>query len=51
VRKAVLIGTLGSFLVKASDNSAGVDATVFEDIKAALRADRPVFLIESLRNF
>jgi non-heme chloroperoxidase len=51
VRKAVLIGTLGPYLVKAADNSEGVDAKVFEDIKAALRADRPAFLMEFLRNF
>ena len=51
VRKAVLIGTLGPYLVKASDNAEGVDAKVFEDIKTALRADRPAFLMEFLRNF
>src|SRR5262244_190913 len=51
VRKAVLIGTLGPYLVKAPDNPEGVDAKVFEDIKAALRADRPAFLMEFLRNF
>ncbi len=51
VRKAVLIGTLGPFLVKAADNPEGVDAKVFEDIKAAIRADRPAFLMEFLRNF
>ena len=51
VRKAVLIGTLGPYLVKASDNPEGVDATVFDGIKAALRADRPAFLMEFLRNF
>src|SRR5215831_13394981 len=46
VRKAVLIGTLGPYLVKTPDNPEGVDAKVFEDIKAALRADRPAFLME-----
>jgi len=51
VRKAVLIGTLGPYLVKAADNPEGVDAKVFEDIKAALRADRPAFLMAFLRNF
>ena len=51
VRKAVLIGTLGPYLVKAADNPEGVDAKVFADIKAAIRADRPAFLIEFLRNF
>jgi non-heme chloroperoxidase len=51
VRKAVLIGTLGPYLVKAADNPEGVDGKVFEDIKAAIRADRPAFLMEFLRNF
>jgi pimeloyl-ACP methyl ester carboxylesterase len=51
VRKAVLIGTLGPYLVKAADNPEGVDASVFEGIKAAIRADRPAFLMDFLRNF
>ena len=51
VRKAVLIGTLGPYLVRAKDNAEGVDAKVFEDIKSAIRADRPAFLMEFLRNF
>jgi non-heme chloroperoxidase len=51
VRKAVLIGTLGPYLVKAADNPDGVDGKVFGDIKAAIRADRPAFLMEFLRNF
>ena len=51
VRKAVLIGTLGPYLVKAADNAEGVDAKVFDGIKAAIRADRPAFLMEFLRNF
>jgi len=51
VRKAVLIGTLGPYLVKAADNPEGVDRSVFEGIKAAIRADRPAFLMEFWRNF
>jgi pimeloyl-ACP methyl ester carboxylesterase len=51
VRKAVLIGTLGPYLVKAADNPEGVDAKVFENIKVGIRADRPAFLMEFLRNF
>jgi non-heme chloroperoxidase len=51
VRKAVLIGTLGPYLVKAADNPGGVDASVFEGIKTAIRADRPTFLLDFLRNF
>jgi non-heme chloroperoxidase len=51
IRKAVLIGTLGPYLIKASDNPEGVDPQVFEGIKAAIRADRPAFLMEFLKNF
>ena len=51
VRKAVLIGTLGPYLVKAADTPEGVDSKVFDDIKAALRKDRPAFLMEFLKNF
>jgi pimeloyl-ACP methyl ester carboxylesterase len=51
VRKAVLIGTLGPYLVKTADNQEGVDRSVFEGIKAAIKADRPAFLLEFLRNF
>ena len=51
VRKAVLIGTLGPYLVKAPDNPDGVDAKVFDGIKAAIRADRAAFLMEFLKNF
>ena len=51
VRKAVLIGTLGPYLVKTGDNPEGVEPKVFEDLKSALRADRPATLMEFLRNF
>ena len=51
VRKAVLIGTLGPYLVKAADNPEGVDRSVFEGIKAAIRADRPTLLMNFLHNF
>ena len=51
VRKAVLIGTLGPYLVKTDDNPEGVDRSTFEGIKAAIEADRPAFLMEFLRNF
>jgi non-heme chloroperoxidase len=51
VRKAVLIGTLGPYLVKAADNPEGVDPSVFAGIKAAIRADRPAFLLDFLKNF
>jgi non-heme chloroperoxidase len=51
VRKAVLIGTLGPYLVKAADNPEGVDPAVFEGIRSAIRKDRPAFLLEFLHNF
>lgn len=51
VRKAVLIGTLGPYLVKTADNPGGIDAGVFKGIQAAIRTDRPAFLMEFLRNF
>jgi non-heme chloroperoxidase len=51
VRKAVLIGTLGPYLVKTSDNPEGIDRSVFEGIKAAIKADRAAFLMDFLHNF
>src|SRR5476651_525388 len=51
VRNAVLIGTLGPYLVKAPDNPEGIDASVFSGIQAGLKADRPATLIEFLKNF
>ena len=51
LRKAVLIGTIGPYLVKTADNPEGVDRKGFDDIKAALRADRPATLREFLKNF
>jgi non-heme chloroperoxidase len=51
LRKAVLIGTLGPYLVKAPDNPEGIDASVFRGIQAGLKADRPATLIEFLKNF
>lgn len=51
IRKAVLIGTLGPYLVKTADNPEGVDKSVFEGIKAAIKADRPALLMDFLRNF
>jgi len=51
VRKAVLIGTLGPYLVKAADNPEGVDVSVFNGIKAGIKADRPAFLLDFLHNF
>jgi pimeloyl-ACP methyl ester carboxylesterase len=51
MRKAVLIGTLGPYLVKAPDNTEGVDESVFKEIRASIKADRPVAMMEFLKNF
>ncbi len=51
IKKAVLIGTLGPYLIKANDNAEGVDGSVFEGIRTAIKADRPAFLMEFLKNF
>jgi non-heme chloroperoxidase len=51
VRKAVLISALQPFLPKTTDNPQGVDRSVFDNIKAAIRADRLAFLLEFLHNF
>jgi non-heme chloroperoxidase len=51
VRRAVLIGTLGPYLIKAADNPEGVDPSVFEGLKNAIRADRPTTVFEFLKNF
>jgi non-heme chloroperoxidase len=51
VRKAVLMGAIPPFLLKTGDNPEGVDQTVFDDIKAAVVADRPAYLKNFLDNF
>jgi pimeloyl-ACP methyl ester carboxylesterase len=51
LRKAVLIGTLGPFLIKTPDNPGGVDPKVFDDTRAGIKADRAVALMEFLKNF
>ena len=48
LRKAVLIGTLGPYLVKAPDNPEGADAS---GIQAGIKADRPAAMREFLKNF
>ena len=51
LRKAVLIGTLGPYLVKAPDNPEGMDASVFSGIQAGIKADRPAAMMAFLKNF
>jgi non-heme chloroperoxidase len=50
-RKAVFVASICPFLRKAQDNPHGVDAAVFEGIKAGLLADRPAALTEFFGNF
>ncbi|ADV67609.1 alpha/beta fold hydrolase [Deinococcus maricopensis] len=51
VRKAVLMGPIPPYLLKTDDNPEGVDGSVFEGIKAAIRQDRAAYLTEFLQNF
>lgn len=51
VSKAILIGPIPPFLLKTDDNPEGVDQSVFEGIKAAIRQDRPKYLTEFFKNF
>jgi non-heme chloroperoxidase len=51
VDKAVLMGTIPPFVLKTADNPEGVDGSVFDDIKAAVLADRPAFFKGFLDNF
>jgi non-heme chloroperoxidase len=46
----VLIGTIGPFLLKTDDNPEGVDPSVFEGLKAAIRNDRPATLLSIIQN-
>jgi non-heme chloroperoxidase len=51
VAKAVLMGAIPPFLLKTADNPEGVEAAVFEGIKAAVIADRPAYFKDFLDNF
>jgi non-heme chloroperoxidase len=51
VSKAVFIASVPPYLIKAADNAAGVDGSVFEGIKKAIAADRPAFLSAFFSNF
>jgi non-heme chloroperoxidase len=51
VKRAVFIASVPPFLLKTSDNPAGVDGKVFEGIKQAIAADRLAFLSKFLANF
>ncbi len=51
VSDATLIGVIPPFLLKTSDNPGGIDPSVFEGIKAGIKADRLAFLTQFLTNF
>jgi non-heme chloroperoxidase len=51
VNKAVIIGGVPPYLLKASDNPDGVDKSVFEGIQKAVAADRYAFFAEFFKNF
>jgi len=51
VNKAVIIGGVPPYLLKASDNPDGVDKYVFEGIEKAITTDRYAFFAEFFKNF
>lgn len=51
VSRAVLIGVIPPYLLKTADNPEGVDASVFEGIKASIRQDRFAFFSAFFDNF
>jgi non-heme chloroperoxidase len=51
VRKAVILGGVPPYLLKAADNAEGVDRSVFTGIESAITADRYAFLNDFFKNF
>jgi non-heme chloroperoxidase len=51
VSKALIIGGVPPYLLKAADNPDGVDGSVFEGIQKAVAADRYAFFTEFFKNF
>jgi non-heme chloroperoxidase len=51
VRKAALLGAIPPYLRKTDDNPEGVDGAVFDQIKAALAADRYAWFKDFFDNF
>jgi non-heme chloroperoxidase len=51
IRKAVMIGPLGPFLLKTDDNPGGIDKSVFDGLEAACAGDRPAFMKGFIDNF
>jgi non-heme chloroperoxidase len=51
VRRATLLGPIPPFLLLTDDNPEGVEKKVFDQIMAAIVADRPAYLKDFLDNF
>lgn len=51
ISKAVLVASVAGYLLKDDTNPDGVDASVFEDMKAQIRKDRFAFLQEFAKTF
>jgi non-heme chloroperoxidase len=51
VRKAALLGAIPPYLLKTEDNPEGVDGAVFDQIKAAIVADRYAWFKDFFDNF
>jgi non-heme chloroperoxidase len=51
VRKAVILGGVPPYLLKAADNAEGVDKSVFTGIESAIAADRYAFFTDFFKNF
>lgn len=51
IARAVFIAPIPPFLLKTADNVTGVDASVFEEKKSAIIADRPHYIAEFIKKF
>ncbi|MGV0029087.1 alpha/beta fold hydrolase [Phormidesmis priestleyi] len=51
IARSVLIGSVTPFLAKTADNPEGIDPSVFDEMIAALRRDRPRYLAASAPSF
>jgi non-heme chloroperoxidase len=51
IARTVLVGTTTPFPLKTADNPDGLDKSVFDEIVAALKADRPSFLAAGAPGF
>ena len=51
VTRAVIVGGIPPYLLKAPDNPEGVDKSVFEGLEKAIATDRYAFFTEFFKNF